>query len=109
MGERPSHPGRTPAQRKALDAIGCGDFSPRMSKRTGEALLAAGLIVPAGSKVIGQDRFGVIVVAKWAMPIPVHMQWCEAVGATDEEMAAFEAEMDAQSDPSPPREGRREP
>jgi hypothetical protein len=25
------------------------------------------------------------------MPIPVHFQWCSAVAATDEEMAAFEA------------------
>ena len=28
------------------------------------------------------------------MPLPVHYQWCSAVAFTDEEMAAFEAELE---------------
>ena len=30
----------------------------------------------------------------YAMPTPVHMQWCLAVAATDDEMIAFEAELE---------------
>jgi len=29
------------------------------------------------------------------MPIPVHYQWCSAVAFTDEEMAEFEAGLEA--------------
>ena len=94
--DRMPHPGRTPAQRKVLDAIGCGDFSPSMSPRVRDALIAAGLITPAGEKVLGRDAFGPITIPEYEMPIPVHMQWCAAVAATDEEMAAFDAEMEPQ-------------
>lgn len=79
------HPGKTKAQRQALDAIGCGQFSPRMAKKTRQALLDAGLIQEVGRKVLGQDRFGVIDIPEYQMPIPVHMQWCKAVASEEEE------------------------
>lgn len=78
---RMKHPGRTVAQRRVLDAIGCGNNSPLMSARTREALLNAGLIVLVGRKIVGRDRFGAITLPEYEMPIPVHMQWCEAVAA----------------------------
>ncbi len=31
------------------------------------------------------------------MPLPIHYQWCSAVAFTDEEMAAFEAELETQA------------
>lgn len=86
---RPPHPGRTPAQRKALDAIGCGQH-PGCAPKTVAALLRDGLIVHVGDRVVGHDRFGTIRIPEYEMPIPVHMQWCSAVAATDEEMAEFE-------------------
>ena len=88
---RPPHPARTSAQRRALDAIGCGQ-PPRCSAKTIAALLEAGLIVDAGGEV-RRDAFGSYRVPSYEMPILVHMQWCSAVAATDEEMAEFEGEM----------------
>ena len=38
----PKHPGRTPAQRRVLDAIGCGNNSPRMVAAVRDAMLKAG-------------------------------------------------------------------
>lgn len=85
------HPGKTKAQRRVLDAIGCGDFLPPMSARTRDALLKAGLICKSEPIAIGKDRFGVIKIPQFYMPLPVHIQWCQAVAFTDEEMTAFEA------------------
>ena len=73
----PPHPGKTPAQRKALDAIGCGDSCPPMARKTREALLAGGLIVQCGAQTVGRDRFGKITLPIFDMPIAVHMAWCE--------------------------------
>jgi len=84
----PKHPGKTPSQRRALDAIGCGNFSPPMSKATKDALLREGLIVPIGHRTIGYGAFSVRV-EEYEMPIPVHMDWCSAVSAeADAEGAA---------------------
>ncbi len=77
------HPGRTVAQRRALDAIGCGNNSPIMATATRDALLASGLIVHLGDDVVGGRGIGVRV-AVYEMPIPVHMQWCNAVADEDE-------------------------
>ena len=81
MPTKVPHPGRSKAQRAALDAIGCGDNSPIMAPRTRAALLKAGLIQKCGEKVVGRDRFGAIAIPEYEMPIPVHMQWCAAVAA----------------------------
>ena len=79
MSSKPKHPGRTAAQRRALDEIGCGNFSPAMSRKTCDAMVRAGLIEPCGIKVLGRDAFGVISIPEYQMPIPAHMQWCKAV------------------------------
>ena len=62
--DRMLHPGRTSAEHRALDRIGCGE-PPACSPKTPRNLLEAGLIV-------------------------------DAAAFTDEEMAAFEAELEAQ-------------
>ena len=57
---------------------------------TGRSYSDAGLIVDVGTET-RRDALGSYRVPAYAMPIPVHMAWCSAVAATDEEMAAFEA------------------
>lgn len=70
------HPGKTGAQRRVLDMIGCGNNSPLMSKSTREALLRDGLIVQIADSVIGQGPLA-CRVSRFEMPISVHMQWCQ--------------------------------
>ena len=65
------HPGKTPAQRRALDQIGAGNYSPIMSDRTRDSMLGAGLIEELTPIIIQGVR-----VRQFQMPIPVHMQWC---------------------------------
>ena len=74
------HPGRTPAQRRALDAIGCGNDSPVMANSTRDALLRAGLIEPLSDQLVGGGALRVRV-ARFEMPVSVHMRWCEAMAA----------------------------
>ena len=85
---KPKHPGKTTAQRRVLDEIGCGNYSPIMAKSTRDALLNAGLIVPAGERRIGTG-WSAVRVAEYAMPILVHLRWCAAVadGLASEEEA----------------------
>lgn len=74
------HPGKTPAQRRVLDEIGCGNHSPIMAKATRDKLLRDGLIVeltPLESRA-GPFR---MIIRQFEMPIPVHIQWCEAMEA----------------------------
>ena len=91
--DRMPHPGRTSAERKALDRIGCGE-PPRCSPKTLRNLLDAGLIVDQGRET-RRDALGVYTVPSYAMPLPVHYQWCSAVAFTDAEMEAFERELEA--------------
>ena len=70
-----THPGRTPAQRRALDLIGSGNHSPIMAPQTQDALLADGLIVSCGRRVIGSG-WSAVRVEEFTMPLSVHMQWC---------------------------------
>lgn len=74
----PKHPGSTKAQRRILDQIGSGNYSPMMAKATCKALLDAGLIVKCGEKIFGKGPLAVRV-DEYEMPIPVHMQWCAAM------------------------------
>ena len=92
MTSKPPHPGRTPAQRRALDAIGCGNPCPPMSRATRKALIDAGLIEQRDSQTVGRDTLGAITIPVYEMPIPVHVAWCAAVALTDDEMMAFETE-----------------
>jgi hypothetical protein len=80
---RPPHPGRTPAERRALDSIGCGRTTPTMHSKVRQNLIASGLIVQCGERVFGTGP-SAIRVPEYEMPIPVHMQWCSAVAAVDE-------------------------
>ena len=89
--DRMPHPGRTSAERRALDCIGCSE-SPRCSPKTLRSLLDAGLIVDVGTQT-RRDALGSYRVPSYAMPIPVHFTWCSAVAATDEEMAEFSAQL----------------
>jgi hypothetical protein len=83
----PKHPGRTPAQRRALDAIGCGNENPIMARSTRDALLRTGLVERLQARIIGGGGPSVRI-ERFDMPIPVHMAWCEAMAAsvTDEEI-----------------------
>ncbi|KAA0122860.1 hypothetical protein CIW48_15575 [Methylobacterium sp. P1-11] len=92
---RMPHPGRTSAERRALDRIGCGE-PPSCSMKTLRNLLEAGLIVDVGTET-RRDALGSYRVPSYAMPLAVHYQWCSAVAFTDAEMAEFEAELDALS------------
>ena len=91
--DRPPHPGRTSAERRALDRIGCGE-PPGCAPKTLRRLLDAGLLIDQGREV-RRDVIYAYTVPSYAMPIPVHMAWCSAVAATEAEMEAFEAEMEA--------------
>lgn len=93
--DRMPHPGRTSAERRALDRIGCGE-PPSCSPKTLKAMLDSGLIVDAGGET-QRDALGAYTMPSYAMPIAVHYQWCSAVAFTDAEMAEFEAEAAAQS------------
>lgn len=77
----PKHPGRTPAQRRVLDAIGCGDNAPWMTNQTRDAMLKAGLIVQCADKLIPlnphQPSGLQIHITQFEMPIPIHMRWCD--------------------------------
>lgn len=91
--DRMPHPRRMSVERRALDRIGCGQ-PPACSMKTPRNLLDAGLIVDVGGET-RRDALGSYRIPSFAMPIPVHFQWCSAVAATDEEMAEFEAETEA--------------
>jgi hypothetical protein len=77
MTRTTKHPGKSPAQRRVLDEIGCGNYIPRMSPATRKTLLDKGLIEPCGEMVICRDRFGTVSATEFQMPIPVHYQWCK--------------------------------
>jgi len=74
------HPGKTAAQRRALDEIGCGNHSPYMAKATRDAMLRSGVIVELSPR---HEPFGpfTITIRQFEMPIPVHMAWCDAMSA----------------------------
>lgn len=81
---RAPHPGKTPAQRRVLDQIGCGNYSPAMSSGTRAALLMTGLIQPCGVKVVGHDRLGMVTIDEYQMPTAVHIRWCEAMASEED-------------------------
>jgi len=90
--DRLPHPGRTSAERRALDRVGCGE-PPGCSPKTLRRLLDDGLLIDQGGDV-RRDALGAYTVPSYAMPLAVHYQWCSAVAFTDEEMAEFEADLE---------------
>ncbi len=88
----PPHPGRTAAERRALDAIGCGEFLPDNCAKVRQRLLDAGLIaqcVSASSAQAGRPSASLSTRCRSQSTCSV----VAPVAATDEEMAAFEAEL----------------
>lgn len=73
------HPGRSPAQRHALNEIGIGNYSPIMAKSTRDALLRRGLIEEISPKVLSGPL--PVTIRQFQMPIPVHIQWCKAMAS----------------------------
>lgn len=71
------HPGNTPAQRKVLDQVGCGESLPSASAKTLAKMVEQGLLERLPDQVLGRDSFGAITVPQYEMPIPVHYQWCK--------------------------------
>ena len=86
--DRMPHPGRTSAERRALDAIGCGQ-PLGCAPKTLRALLDAGMIEDAGGQM-RRDALGSYRVPFYEMTIPTHIAWCSAVATTNEEMAGLE-------------------
>ena len=82
------HPckGMTKAQIAAFEQIATGVALPPAHHKTLAALEAKGLIVRTPNKVLGRDGFGAVSIPQYAVPINVHMQWCEwcAENVTDE-------------------------
>jgi hypothetical protein len=70
------HPGKTAAQRRVLDLVGCGDYCPPAKRATLDKMVEQGLLIRLPDKRIGSDSFGVIALPQFEMPIPVHYAWC---------------------------------
>ena len=72
------HPaaGMTKAQRRDFELIAIGQ-RPRGGVQTIKRLTEAGLIERGDPETVGRDRFGLIKIPRWFVPMPVHMQWCE--------------------------------
>lgn len=90
MSKPVKHPGKTEAQRRALDMIGCGNHSPWMPNKTRDVLLRDGLIVEITPMYIGSG-WTRAEIKQYGMPIPVHMQWCEACGEEGDSEIGAEA------------------
>ncbi|MCJ2121370.1 hypothetical protein, partial [Methylobacterium sp. J-077] len=90
--DRMTHPGRTSAERRALDRVGCGE-PPGCSPKTLRRLLDDGLLIDQGGEV-RRDALGTYTVPSYAMPLAIHYQWCSAVAFTDEEMEALVCELE---------------
>lgn len=86
---RAPHPGRTPEERQALDAIGNGDLTTPIAPDVRDALLKAGLIVEAGTEV-RRDEHGERPVPAYDMPLLIHADWSNAVLLTDPQRTAIE-------------------
>ena len=90
--DRMPHPGRTLAERRALDRVGCGE-PPGCSPKTLRRLLDDGLLIDQGGEV-RRDALGEYRIPAYEMPTPVHIAWCAAVAMSDAEMAALEADLE---------------
>lgn len=74
MTEHPAK-GCTKAQIRAFEHIAINkDWG--WGEKTTKALLAKGLIVQNGEREICRDRFGVVKIPNYEVPIALHIQWC---------------------------------
>lgn len=71
-----NHPGKTDAEKRILDQIGCGDSLPRANAKTLDRMVERGLIRRVHDKVLSSDRFGAIAIPQYEMTIHTHMDWC---------------------------------
>jgi hypothetical protein len=62
--------------------------------KTIAALLAKGLIEKVGERVLCRDRFGTVTIPEYAVPLPVHYQWCKWCDENIKDIAELEAELD---------------
>lgn len=71
------HPcaGRTQSVIDVFEAIAINQL-PAHRPVAIRALLKAGLIVPAGERIL-RDRFGTVRIPEYAVPLPIHWQWCQ--------------------------------
>lgn len=72
----PKHPGKSKAQRRVLDEIGCGNYSPIADKRTIQRLLDDGLIEEMSPRRVPVFGNVCMEVRQFQMPLPVHLEWC---------------------------------
>lgn len=87
MSEHPCK-GRSKAQREAFEQIAVSsDYAPH--PKTLKALMEAGLVIKAGVRTLGRDRFGAIEIPVYAVPLHHFHQWCEWCdeNISDDEMA----------------------
>ena len=72
------HPcaGMTKVQRAAFERVAINE-EPLAWGKTIDRLLERGLIQRGADRVLGRDRFGVIALPTYFVPIPVHMQFCK--------------------------------
>lgn len=72
------HPcaGRTKRSREVFEEIAIGNGDEH-NPRTVDGLIAAGLVEEVGRRTLGRDAFGLITVPIYAVPTPIHMQWCK--------------------------------
>ena len=75
MTEHPCK-GMTKAQIRDFELIATGS-RPRGGHMILRKLKERGVIVDAPPKTLGRDRFGLIQVPDWDVPLPIHAQWCE--------------------------------
>lgn len=71
------HPcaGMTTAQKRDFELIAIGQ-RPRGGYKTIAPLKERGVIIDAGHRLVGSDRFGDMFIPEWTVPLPVHEQWC---------------------------------
>lgn len=69
-------PGLTKSQRAVFEQIAVGNSRGHSSK-TIKKLLEKEAIIQTGREVLGRDRFGEISVPVYAVPLPLHIEWCE--------------------------------
>ncbi len=71
------HPckGLSEIQISAFESIAVNQY-PCVPFPTINSLLKRGLIVQAGEKIVGRDRFGLVSIPQFEVPIHHHAQWC---------------------------------
>ena len=79
MGNK--HPGKTPAQRRVLDQIGCGNYRPIADGGTLASMLRQGLIVELPPVRFPLPPLGYMEIREFDMPTLIHMRWCEAMSS----------------------------